>query len=117
MLPTTGQFEHDPSSELDELAACARLLDLGEYRIFQAAYRAWFGHEPSEAELKPGFATYLRSTRLPPWVRHYCRQVIAEAKAAGVLRPSEARWRALADREIALTAATCVLLLSVLTLT
>ena len=121
MLPTTGRIELDLSSELDELAACTRLLELGEYRIFQAAYRAWFGHEPSEAELKPGFATYLCALRLPPWVRHYCRRIIAEAEAEGRLiitrrpEPGEGGPRSV-GQDLALAASFGVALFAVLTL-
>ena len=90
MLTPPAAIEAHDSPELDALAACTELLDLGEYRIFEAAYRAWFGREPSDADLKPGFAGYLRGLRLPLWVRHYCRQVIAEAEAEGRLRPCAA---------------------------
>lgn len=114
MLPSLGVRESPLSSELDELADCARLLDLGEYRIFQAAYRAWFGHEPSEADLKPGFAGYLRGLRLPPWVRHYCRRVIAEAEAEDRLR-RHVDWRALlGGRDVAVVTVLGAVLLTLM---
>ena len=79
MQPLLRRFDDHLSRDLRDLAATVRLLDIGEYEVFKAAYRQWFGRAPSEAELSAPFAAYLRRLGLPIWVRHFCRDSLRQA--------------------------------------
>lgn len=68
------------------VAEASARLDLGEFDLFSHAYRWWFGRAPAAALLEQAFAAYMFQGAVPPWVRHYAREVLraepADAKAA-----------------------------------
>jgi hypothetical protein len=59
----------------------AFLLRIGEFDLFRLAFRRWFGREADEKALEKVFVNYLFARKVPPWVRHFCRQVVADAQA------------------------------------
>lgn len=58
------------------VARTASLLSVGEFRVFELAYRQWFGEPATEAAIERFFIPYMFHDRVPTWVRHYCTQVI-----------------------------------------
>lgn len=71
-----------------ELVTEARAaIGLLEFDFFRAAWRHWHGAEPEDRALEPAFVTYLFQQRVPGYVRHFARRVLAEA-AVGRLDPA-----------------------------
>jgi hypothetical protein len=58
------------------------------FELFRAAWRNWYGAEPDDRRLEPAFVTYLFKRSVPGYVRHFARQVLAEA-TAGRLEPAD----------------------------
>lgn len=68
------------------VAEASARLDLSEFDLFGQAYRWWFGRAPAAELLERVFAAYMFRGDVPPWVRHYAREVLraepADPKAA-----------------------------------
>lgn len=62
----------------------AEALELSEFELFRAAHRAWCGADADARSLERDFGAYLTRRRLPAYVRHYARRVVAEAEAGGL---------------------------------
>lgn len=54
----------------------ASLLSIGEFRVFEVAYREWHGEAGEEALIERHFTPYMFKDIVPPWVRHFCERVI-----------------------------------------
>lgn len=69
-----------------EVAEASARLDLGEFELFGLAHRRWFGRAAAPAQLERTFAAYMFHGTVPPWVRHYAREILradpADPKAA-----------------------------------
>lgn len=81
----------------------ASILSIGEFRVFELAYKNWYGETATESAIEGFFIPYMFQDRVPPWVRHYCTRVIND-DASGSLDPvslgvslreatQEDRWR------------------------
>ena len=79
-----------PSDTPDELAVIqtAGLLDISEFRVFELAYRRWYGRRPESSQLEHWFGDYLRQAAVPFWVRYFVRDVLYRA-GAGTLEPAD----------------------------
>ena len=53
------------------------LRETSDYQVFVDAFRDWYGHEPVPHALDKVFGEYLKSGKLPHYVRHYARQYVA----------------------------------------
>ena len=78
-------FKHYKELSLDcrELLGAANVLNVTEFRLFELAYRDWFGRTGGEAELESLYALYWFTGVTPTWVRHYCRQILALSNQIG----------------------------------
>ncbi len=74
-------------SDADLAAEAKAALGILDFELFRTAWRSWYGAEPEDRRLEPAFVTYLYTTRLPGYVRHFARQVL-DAAAAGCLDPA-----------------------------
>jgi len=54
----------------------ADALSLREFDLFRLAYSRWHGHDATEKYIETTFAAYMFQERVPPWVRHFCRDVL-----------------------------------------
>ena len=54
----------------------AQALRIREYDLFRAAFRRWWGREADTKALERVFVAYMFHQVVPPWVRHFCRQVL-----------------------------------------
>lgn len=78
-------LEHCPKadgcSSDDDLAlvsrAC-RCLDVLDFEFFRIAWRTWYGSEPDDAAIEPGFVAYLFHQRAPGYVRQFARRTVAD---------------------------------------
>lgn len=59
------------------MGEAAARLRIPEFAFFHLAYRRWFGEPASDSLLEPLFVAYLYRGRVPLWVRHLARQVLA----------------------------------------
>jgi len=67
-----------PGDDVGQVNFAARHLEKSEFRLFAAAYRAWYGEEASDAFLEPVFSRYLVHNTVPFWVRGYVRQLLSD---------------------------------------
>lgn len=66
------------------MSRAAGLLRVPEFAFFHLAHRRWFARAASDREIEPHFMLYLYRGRVPFWVRHLARQVLAAAKGGDV---------------------------------
>lgn len=78
---------HDVPDDSDLVFKARATLGLLEFDFFRVAWRHWHGAEPEDRALEPAFVTYLFQQRVPGYVRHFARRVLAEA-AVGRLDPA-----------------------------
>jgi hypothetical protein len=69
----------------EQISRAADLLDITEFRLFQIAYRRWFGRRAGDQRMEWYFANYMFHDIEPPWVRHLAREIL-EREQAGTLR-------------------------------
>lgn len=78
---------HMPADGRAVLDASA-VLEISEHRLFELAYRRWYGHEAGRRVVDRAFGQYLFRMDAPFWVRQYCRDVL-RCSRAGDLSPRE----------------------------
>jgi hypothetical protein len=100
-----------PEDDARAVREAAARLRIPEFALFHLAYRRWFGEPASDALLERRFMVFLYGRRVPLWVRHLAREVLASEQTGHelcarfgvqpVLPPRTAdgpaeRWRRLA---------------------
>jgi hypothetical protein len=75
-------------SDDDLVAEAKAALGILDFELFRAAWRSWHGAEPNDRMLEPAFVTFLFERRLPGYVRHSVRLVLAAA-TAGRIEPTD----------------------------
>lgn len=60
----------------DVVGRAAAWLDVPEVEVFARAHVWWFGRRASGEALERAFVAYMFGGRVPPWVRHYAREVL-----------------------------------------
>ncbi len=71
------------SVDSQQVQAAANVLDVTEFRLFELAYRDWFGKLGQEGELEKLYMLYWFTGLAPSWVRHYSRQVMSLSRQMG----------------------------------
>jgi hypothetical protein len=61
------------------------VLSVGEFRVFEIAYEAWYGVAGDEKMIEKHFTRYMFNDLVPPWVRHFCKLVL-ERYSNGTLK-------------------------------
>ena len=74
---TNGRGDSDDAVALSQTAD---RLAVSEYRVFELAYRHWYGRVPEAGFLEQAYGRYLNRTELPPWVRDFTRRVDAKER-------------------------------------
>jgi len=64
----------------------AEVLRVREIDLFRLAWHRWHGRSSEDAVIERAFAAYMFGQRVPGWVRHYARDVLAKAER-GRLQP------------------------------
>lgn len=82
-LPARGREAPD----VPVVAQAAALIEVSEFRLFALAHVWWTGRPAPDGVLEAAFADYLRRGRVPAWVRHYARSLLA----ADVTAPADRR--------------------------
>ena len=70
------------------VADTAGLLEISEFRVFQLAFREWYGREIRDHEAEDYFTAFMYFDRVPFWVRRFCH-IIQNLDAAGKLNPRD----------------------------
>lgn len=73
------------------MAEAANRLDVGEFQFFQLAYYSWFGTELHPKMMERAFLEYMLHDKVPPWARHFARQII-QMDENGRLDPNDASY-------------------------
>lgn len=76
---------HVPADVVAVLDASAAL-EVTEFRLFELAWREWFGGRPDDTRLEHCFAAYMFADRVPCWVRSFARHIL-DLEARGNLDP------------------------------
>jgi len=69
-----------------DMQLALQVLNITEFRLFELAYKAWFGEVARESELESSYVPYLFAGILPCWVRQYIRNIRQLSSEAGVMR-------------------------------
>lgn len=114
MKDFNAHISPDVVAVLDASAA----LEVTEFRLFELAWRNWFGGRPDERRLERYFSAYMFAERVPHWVRNFARHIL-DLDAQGRLDPrSFGVWQRLPSTRmrflVKLYVAALVLLLLVL---
>ena len=75
-------LEPDIVAVLDASAA----LEVTEFRLFQLAFRDWYGSAARKEYLERQFAAYMFAKRVPAWVRQFARKIL-KLQSQGLLDP------------------------------
>ena len=76
MLKFLYQLDDLDNIQANLAAEAANRLDVGEFQLFQLAYRAWYGVEADPKVLEQEFLEYMLHDQVPPWVRQFARNII-----------------------------------------
>jgi len=68
------------SVDSKRVQSAANVLHVTEFRLFELAYRDWFGTSCQEGELERIYMLYWFSGLSPAWVRHYCRHTLSVSR-------------------------------------
>jgi hypothetical protein len=68
--------EEDPERTL--VARAANILQIGEFQLIQLAYHQWHGEDLPKALSDRIFDAYMVHNQVPPWARHYAREILAQ---------------------------------------
>ena len=66
-----------------QVVSAANVLNVTEFRLFELAYREWYGCVGKEVELEKLYALYWFTGLAPDWVRHYSRHVLTLCRQIG----------------------------------
>ncbi|MBT7154368.1 MAG: hypothetical protein HN945_18180 [Deltaproteobacteria bacterium] len=75
----------------NEIIAACNCLDVGEYQLFELAYRDWYGKAADIKNLTRCFANYLNGDQAPFWVYHYARKIL-KLHQIRELNPNDAKY-------------------------
>lgn len=64
------------------------LLGIGEFKLFEIAYREWFGEEGDEKTIEHYFTPYMFGEVVPAWVRHFSQRIV-KLDQEGTIRPRD----------------------------
>lgn len=77
---------HPDKEELENperriIADAANILQVGEFQLLQLAYRDWFCEDLPEDQADGLFQSYMIHGVVPPWARHYGRNILRKEQA------------------------------------
>lgn len=77
-------FKSQLPADVAGVLKTAALLDTTEYRVFELAYRDWYGNSANATEIERFFTTYMFTEIVPLWVRQFTRKTIEHTFDQGV---------------------------------
>lgn len=79
-------FDEDLKQDSLDLLKAAAALEVTEFKLFELAYREWYGRKPLPRVIEVHFSNYMFNNVIPTWVRSYSRGVV-ELHKTGTLDP------------------------------
>ncbi len=79
-------FEAHIDPGVREVLEAAAALDTTEFKVFDLAYRGWFGRSASHQVLERHFSDYMFEDIVPPWVHYFTRQVLGRHRRGELKR-------------------------------
>ena len=87
-------FDEDLKQDSLDLLEAAAALEVKEYKLFELAYREWYGKKPLSRVIEAHFSNYMFHKVIPTWVRSYSRNIVKlhkagelDPKAFGIYQP------------------------------
>ncbi|MDJ0948077.1 MAG: hypothetical protein QNJ94_04070 [Alphaproteobacteria bacterium] len=65
-----------PAGIVGDVAHASELLEIGEFELFELAYRQWYGRTAHPKAIERQFVGYMFGKEPPAWVRHFVREVL-----------------------------------------
>lgn len=81
-------FDEDLARDQWDLLESAALLQVTEFRVFELAYKEWYGASAKPRIIEAHFRNYMFNQVIPAWVTHFCRRIV-ELGRAGTLEPKD----------------------------
>ena len=80
--------ERNIPNDVWSVLRAAAVLNVAEFRVFEIAYKEWYGEAGEEKMIETYFTGYMFNDIVPPWVRHFCKKVL-QRDSEGTLDPVE----------------------------
>ena len=80
-MTARAQRQRDSDSCAGPILEAAVLLEVKEFDLFALAHRWWFGRGADARVLERVFAAYMFAGAVPPWARHYAREILRELRS------------------------------------
>lgn len=77
MLNPKDYFNRHLEQDLVAVLDASAALEVTEFRLFELAYQDWYGKRPDNSAMEKLFAAYMFANRVPGWVRHFSRKILA----------------------------------------
>ena len=120
-MSARAQQQRDTDRGAGPILEAAALLEVKEFDLFARAHRWWFGRRLDRERLERVFAAYMFRGVVPPWARHYAREVLRELTSAtpdlarfGFERPRESPRPPLGQRIVAAAVVVFALLIALM---
>ena len=81
-MSARAQGQRDTDWGAGPILEAAALLEVKEFDLFALAHRWWFGRRLGQQALERVFANYMFGGVVPPWARHYAREILRELASA-----------------------------------
>ena len=81
-------FDEDLQQDSLDLLEASAVLEVKEFKLFELAYRQWYGKKPLSHVIEAHFSNYMFHNIIPAWVRSYSRHVV-DLHRSGNLNPKE----------------------------
>ncbi len=80
-MTARAQRQRDTDWGAGPIPEAAAALEVKEFDLFALAHRWWFGRGADPPVLERVFAAYMFAGAVPPWARHYAREVLRELRS------------------------------------
>ncbi len=80
-MSARAQRQRDTDWGAGPIPEAAAALEVKEFDLFARAHRWWFGRRLDQQALERVFANYMFGGVVPPWARHYAREVLRELRS------------------------------------
>ena len=87
-------FDEDLKPDSLNLLEAAAALEVREFKLFELAYKDWYGKRPLAHVVEAHFSNYMFNKVIPAWVRSFSRRIVdlhnagdLDPKSFGVYQP------------------------------
>ncbi len=80
-MSAQAQRQRDRDWGAGPVPEAAASLEVKEFDLFALAHRWWFGRGADARVLERVFTAYMFAGAVPPWARHYAREILRELRS------------------------------------